>query len=70
MTQETRSEHRRRQDHRSQGSRFGRWLHRVRSSRREKRKLLQLVIIVAAVLIAFVIGYYYFGPSFTDSGGE
>jgi hypothetical protein len=66
MTLEPKSEHRHRQQHR-QGSKFKRWLHRVRTSRREKRRLLQLLFIAAAVLLAFAIGYFYFGPSFSTS---
>jgi hypothetical protein len=56
--------HDRRQRH---SSKFGQWLHRVRKSKREKRKLLNLIVLIATVLIAFAIGYYYFGPSFTYS---
>jgi len=69
MTQEPTTEHRHRRHYRHD-SRFERWLNRVRSSRREKRKLLQLAVLVAAVLFAFVIGFYYFGPSFSNTGGE
>jgi hypothetical protein len=66
MIQEQTSENRHRPQHR-QGSKFKRWLHRVRSSKRAKRKLFHLLFILAAVLVAFAIGYFYFGPSFSTT---
>jgi hypothetical protein len=56
----------RRQRH---SSKFGQWLYKARSSKRERLRIIQLIAIVAAVLIAFAAGYYYFGPSFTFSDG-
>jgi hypothetical protein len=68
MPQEPTSQDRLHRHHTSRESKVRRWLYRVRNSRREKRKLLQLLILVAAVLVAFLIGFYYFGPSFSNSG--
>jgi hypothetical protein len=69
MNQEPQSEPRRRLRRHQQRSKLESWLRRVRKSKRAQRKLLHLAILVAAVLIAFVLGYYYFGPSFTFSEG-
>jgi hypothetical protein len=70
MTQEPKSEPRRRLRSQQQRSKLESWLRRVRKSKRAQRKLLHLAIIVAAVLFAFVLGFYYLGPSFTFSGDE
>lgn len=43
-------------------------IRRIRDSKRRQKQLKQLVVIAAAVLIAFVLGYFFFGPSF--SSGE
>jgi hypothetical protein len=52
--------------------RSGSWLDKkiryLRDSRRAQKQLQQLILIVAAVLIAFVLGFYFFGPSFSASG--
>jgi hypothetical protein len=52
--------------------RSGSWLDRkirhYRDSRQAQKKLQQWVILIAAVLIAFILGFYFFGPSF--SAGE
>jgi hypothetical protein len=52
--------------------RSGSWISRkirlYRDSRQAQKKLQQLVILVFAVLIAFILGFYFFGPSF--SAGE
>ena len=45
-----------------------RWLYKLRTSRRAKRKFLHFCVIFAAVLLAFMIGFYYFGPSFSSVG--
>lgn len=53
-------------------SRGGSWLKKkirhIRDSRRKQKQLKQLVIIIAAVLIAFFLGFYFFGPGFTAAG--
>lgn len=55
--------------HRSRGgSWFARKLRRIRESRQAQRQLQQLIVIIAAVLIAFILGFYFFGPSFSSSG--
>jgi len=43
-------------------------IRRIRDSKRRQKQLKQLVVIAAAVVIAFVLGYFFFGPSF--SSGE
>jgi cell division protein FtsN len=52
--------------------RSGSWLEkkigRIRDSRSKQKQLQQMLVIIAAVLIAFILGYYFFGPSF--SSGE
>jgi hypothetical protein len=45
------------------------WLYRVRHSRRAKRKLINSIIILLVVLAAFIIGFFYFGPSFSSPDG-
>ena len=48
------------------------WLNRkishIRQSRRAQKQLQQVVVIIIAVLIAFVLGFYFLGPSFSSSG--
>ena len=53
---------------RRNGSWLDRKLRRIRESRQAQKQLQQLVVIIAAVLIAFILGFYFFGPSF--SSGE
>lgn len=43
------------------------WLSTVRHSRRAKYKLFELIICVIIIIIGFIMGFYYFGPSFTNS---
>ena len=53
---------------RRSGSWLDRKLRHVRESRRAQTKLQQAVVIIVAVLIAFILGFYFLGPSF--SSGE
>jgi hypothetical protein len=52
--------------------RSGSWLERkigrIRDSRSKQKQFQQTIIIIAAVLLAFILGYYFLGPSF--SSGE
>lgn len=67
MSQRTTTPTRNRSRH-SNSSWFERKINRIRSSRQAQKQLKNLVIILAAVMIAFVLGFYFFGPSF--SSGE
>jgi hypothetical protein len=53
---------------RRNGSWFERKIRRIRDSRQAQKQLQQFIVIVVAVLIAFFLGYYFFGPSFSSSG--
>lgn len=53
---------------RSSGSWLEKKLWRIRNSKQTQKQLKQLLIIIAAVLIAFALGFYFFGPSFSSSG--
>jgi len=59
-------------NHSRRRRRSGSWLERklrpIRDSRRAQNKLRQQLFIIAAVLLAFILGFYFFGPSF--SSGE
>ena len=43
-------------------------LRTIRKSKRKQKQLQQTLIVIAAVLIAFALGFFFFGPSF--SSGE
>jgi hypothetical protein len=51
---------------RRSGSWLDRKLRRFRDSRRAQKNLQQLIVIIAAVLIAFILGFYFLGPSFSS----
>jgi hypothetical protein len=54
---------------RSHASRSDSWLQkkirRIRNSRVAQKRLKNTVIVCIAVLIAFILGFYFFGPSFS-----
>jgi hypothetical protein len=68
MPQQSATSSREKSQRQRSGSWFQRKMRRLRDSKRKQKHLQQLVVIIVAVLIAFVLGYFFFGPSF--SSGE
>lgn len=56
------------QSHKRGGSPLKSKLRTIRKSKRKQKQLQQTLIVIAAVLIAFALGFFFFGPSF--SSGE
>jgi Na+/H+ antiporter NhaD/arsenite permease-like protein len=53
---------------RRNGSWLDRKLRSIRESQRLKKQFQQLLVIIAAMLIAFILGFYFIGPSFSSGG--
>lgn len=57
----------RRRRRRTSRSPFSDWMNRVRLSKRERKKLTMQAITIVIVLLCLLIGYYYLGPSLSNS---
>ena len=68
MPQQPASSSRRHSHRRDSGSWLEKKLWRIRNSKQTQKQLKQLLILITAILIAFVLGFYFFGPSFSSSG--
>jgi hypothetical protein len=45
-------------------SRLKRKIRHIGESKRKQRQITQMLILIVCVLIAFYLGFFYFGPSF------
>lgn len=50
---------------RRSGNRLEREIRHLRTSTQAKRKLTQALFIIAVTIAAFILGFYFFGPSFS-----